>query len=476
MIILPSSAGIYRPVVSSGPTPPISANLALWFNANYGVTASGGTVSQINDLSGNARHATQATGTKQPALTANARKTNSMMTFDGVNDAITFNGLTLTGDFTIYWVGTINEAPDSTSAYFTESDSGASNLSGLNNFNQGTYWYNGGSDILQGNSGRVYQNSLDIIVVRRTGSTITCEVNDLDNSSSPTNSNPTIGAIGPAFTGYSQMQFGEMLVYTSHHGTTDKNTVVNALKSTWKFPTLPVSGAALWLDGSRWDTLFTTDTGSTNVTTNAGAIGRWEDLSGNARHATQATAGSRPTWASPANGQNGLATISFNGSQFLQSAYTTRPATLIVVGKQSGTGNRCWAGNDSTNGGAYGGWQAKAYNPSAKLAFNVSSSTGSIFEVANPAISTNELVLHVTQFDGTTLYSGKNNGAFSTASFSGTPSTGSVGTNIGCAFYNRGNVDFINGSIYEMIMYESVLSSSQLTSLYNHLKTKWNLP
>lgn len=63
-----------------------------------------------------------------------------------------------------------------------------------------------------------------------------------------------------------------------------------------------------------------------------------------------------------------------------------------------------------------------------------------------------------------------------TLAFTGTPSTGSVGTNIGCGFYNRGNVDFINGKIYELIIYENVLSSTDLTSLYNYLKTKWNTP
>lgn len=451
MIILPSSAGIYRPVVSSGPTPPISANLALWFNANYGVTASGGTVSQINDLSGNARHATQATGTKQPALTANARKTNSMMTFDGVNDSITFNGLTLTGDFTIYWVGTINEAPDSTSAYFTESDSGASGLSGLNNFNQGTYWYNGGSDILQGNSGRVYQNSLDIIVVRRTGSTITCEVNDLDNSSSPTNSNPTIGAIGPAFSGYSQMQFGEMLVYTSYHGTTDKNTVVNALKSTWKFPTLPVSGAALWLDGSRWDTLFTTDTGSTNVTTNAGAIGRWEDLSGNTRHAKQATAGSRPTWASPANGRIGLGAVAFNGSQWIDlpdnNAFNFGTGDFTVEGwikPNSYSGNSVIIGCGSnglviyfnSSGNIIGGFYGTG--DSITSATTISTSAWSHFAFSKSG-STMRLFLNGTQSQSAT-WSSNYGGATSTRiGWDPAPSTGN----------NK-----YNGSIQNLIFYK----------------------
>lgn len=332
MIILPSSAGIYRPFISSGPTPPISANLARWYSANYGITSSGGVVSQMDDLSGNGQHATQSTSGKRPSLITNARKTNSMLSFDGVDDAVTFNGITLTGDFSIYWVGSIEETPGNSSGYFTQNDNGgSSSTNGVNNFAAGVYWYNNGGDILANNLGRVYQTSLDIVCIRRTGSTITCEINDLDDSTSPANANPTIGCIGHAFTGYSQMKFGEMLVYTAYHGTSDKTTVVNALKSTWKYPTLPVSGAALWLDGSRWDTLYTTDTGSTNVTTNGGAIGRWEDLSGNARHAKQATAGSRPTWVSPNNGRIGLGAVAFNGS-----SHWIRSATSNAAFKFSG--------------------------------------------------------------------------------------------------------------------------------------------
>ena len=361
MIILPSSAGIYRPFISSGPTPPISANLARWYSANYGVTSSGGVVSQMDDLSGNGQHATQSTSGKRPSLITNARKTNSMISFDGVDDAITFNGITLTGDFSIYWVGSIEETPGNSSGYFTQNDNGgASSTNGVNNFASGVYWYNNGGDILADNLGRVYQTSLDIVCIRRTGSTITCEINDLDASTSPGNSNPTIGCIGHAFIGYSQMRFGEMLVYTSYHNATDKATVTNALKSTWEYPTLPVSGAALWLDGSRWDTLYTTDTGSTSVTTNGGAIGRWEDLSGNARHAKQGTAGNRPTWVSPNNGRIGLGAVAFNGSQWIDldntSSYnlgssnftiegwfklttTTQPSTFIA---KDLNGNRSW--------------------------------------------------------------------------------------------------------------------------------------
>jgi len=77
--------------------------------------------------------------------------------------------------------------------------------------------------------------------------------------------------------------------------------------------TLPVSGAALWLDASQQNTIFS-DAGTTPVTTSGQSIYQWNDLSGNNRHAIQATSGNRPTWVPPASGQNGLGAIGFNGS------------------------------------------------------------------------------------------------------------------------------------------------------------------
>ena len=50
---------------------------------------------------------------------------------------------------------------------------------------------------------------------------------------------------------------------------------------------------AMWLDASDTNTLYDATTGGALVAAN-GAVARWQDKSGNARHATQATAGARP--------------------------------------------------------------------------------------------------------------------------------------------------------------------------------------
>ena len=67
----PTSRAFTSPFVSAG-TPPFTpasiSGLALWLDAadTATITQSSGLVSQWNDKSGNARHATQATGANQP--------------------------------------------------------------------------------------------------------------------------------------------------------------------------------------------------------------------------------------------------------------------------------------------------------------------------------------------------------------------------------------------------------------------------
>ena len=72
-------------------------SLALWLDAADAstITLNGSTVSQWNDKSSNARHASQATVANQPTYTANGLNGKPVLTFDGVNDflqATSFTG------------------------------------------------------------------------------------------------------------------------------------------------------------------------------------------------------------------------------------------------------------------------------------------------------------------------------------------------------------------------------------------------
>jgi hypothetical protein len=86
---------------------------------------------------------------------------------------------------------------------------------------------------------------------------------------------------------------------------------------------------ALWLDAAD----------AATVTTVSGAVSQWNDKSGNARHATQGTAGNRPAYTG--NSLNGLATIKYDATNdFLSLANTsglTSATSFYLYGVRSST-------------------------------------------------------------------------------------------------------------------------------------------
>jgi hypothetical protein len=72
-----------------------------------------------------------------------------------------------------------------------------------------------------------------------------------------------------------------------------------------------ISGLQLWLDASDAGSLYDSTAGGSLVAADGG-VARWEDKSGNARHMTQGTAGSRPTRKTAIQG--GLDVLRFDGS------------------------------------------------------------------------------------------------------------------------------------------------------------------
>lgn len=307
-------------------TPSQLTGLQRWYSATDIVT-SGSNVTQLNDKSGGTNHATQATGTKQPILKTNQGSGFQTVSFDGVDDIINFASMTLTGDFTIYWIGYMREADGNGGGFFGEAEA---SVNSLNTFAQGTYWFTGSGDIAQGNNNAITNGLFCEIVARRTGTTVTIEVNGTTNSTSgPVNANPVIGQIGRVYTGYAKVDLAEFLVYNQYHDNATKSQVLNWADQTYVAPyplSPPSPNPAIWLNSPQKSSLFT-DAGVTNVTTNGQSIYQWNDLSGNNRHAVQTTLASRPTWVAPPDGRNGLGAVAFNGSQHIGSSSAT-PATF----------------------------------------------------------------------------------------------------------------------------------------------------
>lgn len=77
---------------------PLSLSPAAWFSDT------GSNPAQWDDLSGNSRHLTQATGANQPAIVSNVLNGRQVRRFDGVNDLLTNSTYSLSQPFTVFSV------------------------------------------------------------------------------------------------------------------------------------------------------------------------------------------------------------------------------------------------------------------------------------------------------------------------------------------------------------------------------------
>lgn len=86
---------------------------------------------------------------------------------------------------------------------------------------------------------------------------------------------------------------------------------------------------ALWLDGADASTMFDATTGGSLVATD-GSIARWEDKSGNGRHATQGTVLSRPQRKDSI--LNGRGCVRFDGSNdAMGTSFSMSPSYCIFL-------------------------------------------------------------------------------------------------------------------------------------------------
>lgn len=98
----PSGPGVIAPDAVSG--------LAAWFKADALALADAAAVSSWTDSSGNARHATQGTGSKQPTYRTNVVNSKPVVRFDGTDDVLETTGFTLNQPETVFIVATFRSA------------------------------------------------------------------------------------------------------------------------------------------------------------------------------------------------------------------------------------------------------------------------------------------------------------------------------------------------------------------------------
>jgi len=268
------------------------------------------------------------------------------------------------------------------------------------------------------------------------------------------------------------------------------------LKQGGTWPTLTpipqtISGLALWLDAADPAVLFDETTGGSLVAADGG-VARWEDKSGNSRHATQATSANRPARKTAVQG--GLDVLRFDGSNdLLQSTdfldlSAGQAMTIIAAIKRSATNathtivskytkSNAFDGNTadgwgfrflSTNGmDFFGGTDEGAGNSS-----RVTNSTvdASAFTVLSVKVSAGAI-------SGATLYRNSSTiPSSATASGAETLENTSFPVLVGALMYtNNVPLQYLNGDIAEIIIYDSALSDANRDAVEAYLMSKWGI-
>jgi hypothetical protein len=237
-----------------------------------------------------------------------------------------------------------------------------------------------------------------------------------------------------------------------------------------------ISGLTVWLKA---------DTGITKDGSNL--VSDWNDQSGNGNNFSQSTAGNKPLYT--ASAQNGLPAIVFDGSNdFLTTAasvtlgtYSTFVVASRAVWKPSAYAG-IWGHNFSAagtagralgvTGGALNNWQnneffscGNGYGPSqTPYAFGpigtYSNSTYHLISAGNGTANS------FVRCDRASVARAVVNAAVTSSS-----TRFSLGT-----WYLAASSDFWNGGIAEVLIYNSVLSSTDIASVENYLRNKWQTP
>ena len=221
---------------------------------------------------------------------------------------------------------------------------------------------------------------------------------------------------------------------------------------------------ALWLDASDATTLYDATVGGNFVAAD-GTVARWEDKSGNARHATQTTLANRPLRKTAI--QNGKDAVRFDGSNdwMLNSEFVgTSNITIFAVVKANSKPCVFIDSNSAVQHALYRGGNTDLND---KFAFGA----GGVSTEASISDSINVVLLTVIR-----------NSNISTIRKNGIDGlSANVGTNI-LSGYRIGDIRAqvvngyqLNGDIFEILIFPTALSNAERQSVETYLNTKWSV-
>lgn len=269
---------------------------------------------------------------------------------------------------------------------------------------------------------------------------------------------------------------------------TAANTWERAALSTWSpFGPASVSGLQLWLDASDASTLYDATSGGSLVAAD-GTVARWQDKSGNGRHAIQSEANRRPVRKTAI--VNGRDALTFDGTsdQLLAdgSAFEFGSAgfSVFVVGRGDLASSDircilCMQANDSAQSGIL----RIELTTSAWQVASRSTDTGAGATTDSSSYAQDTLnVITVTRSENT-LTARKNGASFGTRTISGSitrsaegqPPPLAIGSFDSNPNYANQKAYFWSGEVCEVIVYHSTISTADREAVESYLITKWGI-
>lgn len=239
-------------------------------------------------------------------------------------------------------------------------------------------------------------------------------------------------------------------------------------------PTSPVAGYKAWYDASN----------AGSITSSAGAVSQWNDLSGNGYHLTQATLAYKPI--TNATTQNGKNVLDFTTNKTIRASTASdwtftnngTGCTFFIAVKTTGTGFTVYLSTNDVSQTPAG--FAFYTNTTSKLIYfnkadivntsaNNATVSGTFAYLTNVTDPTNGTAAQRTgiQYNQATII--RNNTATSTVD----GSTPAYALKVGD--YGTGGGTGINGSVAEIIFYSSTLSGANILLNQQYLAAKWSL-
>jgi hypothetical protein len=238
---------------------------------------------------------------------------------------------------------------------------------------------------------------------------------------------------------------------------------------------------ALWLDAADSSTLFDATTGGSLVAAD-GAIARWQDKSGNARHATQGTSGSRPIRKTSILNSKDVAR--FNGSSSVM-----RCDALAAVFNGDDTAFSAISVVSSTDTAAFKSWFCVGRSADTLYFHNLGQDASEVFSSTRRSLdfgANTKSVFGATVFTAASVVSTVFSGTTFSAWIAGAIEINAADLNVATmgSNLNQASVGAIArdttgsywpGDIMELIILPSQISTSDRQTLEGYAAHKWGL-